>query len=158
MLRNAFAVCVLIGLANQTNAGLITLAATPTEPELSGFFISFDDTGDGLLQFAEVTSFTGIQFVGKSFPILDQVPTIAGISTISGPIPPIGMCTATLLNAWCFAGPPAFPPTAFDPGGWTYALSSPTPVPTPGPLSLFAGGLIGLGLLRRRKRRANRSI
>jgi hypothetical protein len=153
MLRKTFVLCVFIALAGRANAGPITLTATPTEADLSGFFIAFEDTGDGLLQFAEVTSFSGVQFVGKTFPVLDQVPTIAGISEFSGPIPPIGMCSATLGNAWCFAAPPSFPPTAFDPAGWTYALSRPLPVHTPGAVSLFAGGLLALGWLRQRRRR-----
>ena len=59
------------------------LKATTTNTSLSSSFtIDFNDSNaDGLLQYTEVTSFSGVWLLGSVFlPLLDSVPTIASIS------------------------------------------------------------------------------
>ena len=66
----------------------------------SDFIILFDDTGDGLLQLGEVTSFSGIF---RAFDLLrtgiDRIPRIANISTAGG------SCVFDGTNHWCFSDP-----------------------------------------------------
>ena len=61
------------------------LEATSNEPTIGDFAVLFEDTGDGLLEWDEVVSFSGINIPGFSVfdDLLLAVPTIAGISSFS---------------------------------------------------------------------------
>jgi len=62
----------------------------------SDFIILFDDTGDGLLQLGEVTSFSGIfDPFGTFHTGIDGIPQIENISTAGG--------SCDLKNYWCFS-------------------------------------------------------
>jgi hypothetical protein len=79
MLRNLFAVC-LLAMAGQANAGLMLVTATSLHPFTSDFSVTFNDTGNELLELAEVTAFSGMTQFGVLYPELIGV---------RGPIPGI---------------------------------------------------------------------
>jgi hypothetical protein len=145
MLRKLVAIW-LLGVAGQANAGLIVLNATSLFPTLSNFSVTFNDTGDGLLQFQEVTNFSGVGILTIQFPNLLLVPSINGIAT----------CSPHCFNPgfWAFLNPefvPTLPSNLNVPiRGWAYAMSSPSSVPEPGTRPLLAGGLFAFVILTRR--------
>ena len=125
-------------------ANAITLqldAVSPTDPDF-GFDVLFEDTGDGLLQYEEVISSSGLLFPdGSIWPRLFGVPNLDGVSTIGGP------CVDA--DAWCFLNAEGDFSVSVSTDEFTY-LISPVAVDEPTMLSLFA---IGLGVLLRRSRR-----
>ncbi len=141
------AVAVLIVLAA---LGLETAAATPMTLEAtrnsmgdptstSGFTIQFEDTGDGLLQLTEITSFSGMTYFYYGNLFFDQVlsvPTVANVSS------------GNEGGFWVWGN------SQGDSGGseaylFNYRRSS--SVPEPGALALLGLGLAGLCLRSRRK-------
>ena len=102
----------------------------------------FEDTGDGLLQYEEVISSSGLLFSDGAFsPRLFGVPNLDGVSTIGGP------CVGA--DEWCFLNAEGDSSASVTTDEFTY-LISPVAVDEPTMLSLFA---IGLGVLLQRSRR-----
>ena len=136
------------------NADPILLTATSNVlPGVEGFTVLFDDTGDGLLQWDEIVSFSGINFAVFSYfdDLLFSIPTISGISSFSFDPALAALFGSPADGAWVFAESAnllhyeSCSITCFD-----YDLS--TPVPEPGTLALFGIGLAGIGLMRRRRK------
>ena len=134
---------VILGFSCAANAGLITLTATPTNV-LSGFSLTYNDSGNGLFEFGELASFSGVTFQGTLWETLIQVPAIAGISTAGG--------TCLLASSrWCFTRSGSADNLGVLPSAWTYSeAETPTNVPEPSTAFLLGAGLIVLALRRRR--------
>jgi hypothetical protein len=85
MKKNLLVMAALALLAGPMAAQAIPmrLDATSQNSNFSNFFVEFDDTGDHLLQFNEVTVFSGITFTssGRLYSILLAVPEIPGFAT-----------------------------------------------------------------------------
>ncbi len=133
------------------NADLIRVEATSLAPaSYSDFTVVFDDTGDGLLQWDEILSFSGVVWFGVFMDYLSSTPDLAGISTFStDPTLSPGLmafCEAEPLG-WCIAQGSGVDVRAFT-SNWSYVVTS---VPEPGTLALLGIGLAGMGLARRRK-------
>jgi hypothetical protein len=135
----------LLSFLGTANAITLRLdAVSPTDPDF-GFDVLFEDTGDGLLQYEEVVSSSGLLFPdGGFFPRLFGVPNLDGVSTIGGPCVDAG--------AWCFLNSEGDLSVSVSTDEFTYSIS-PVAVDEPTMLSLFA---IGLGVLLRRSRRRSR--
>jgi hypothetical protein len=125
----------------------MTLEATSKFPAIvSDFSITFNDTGNGLLDFSEITSFSGVTDLTISvlLPEVFQLPSISGFVVGNSPI------TNCSTDLWCFGI--NTPNASHGVGQWSYSLSA---TPLPAALPLFASGLGALGLLGwRRKRKA----
>ena len=132
----------LLSFLGTANAITLQLdAVSPTDPDF-GFDVLFEDTGDGLLQYEEIISSSGLLFPdGGFFPRLFGVPNLDGVSTIGGP------CVDA--DAWCFLNAEGDLSVSVTTDEFTYSIS-PVAVDEPTMLSLFA---IGLGVLLRRSRR-----
>ncbi len=119
----------------------------------SDFELVFDDTGDGILQWGEIVSFSGVTRNGRLFDSVVQVGEVAGLFEFS--VDPARVQIAA-MTSWGFAigqavgsgiGEPAAPGEI-----WTYNLTATTSsVPEPGTLALLGIGLAAMGLSRRRK-------
>jgi hypothetical protein len=143
MKRKSFALALLaVGLLSSwgtASAITLRLDALSANTGLAAFDVLFDDTGDGLLQYEEIISTSGLLLDGTLFDHLLGVPTIAGISTVGGPCGPDP-------DAWCFVN--------FDLGfgvtvttdEFTYSIG-PVSVSEPASLSLL---VIAFGILAAR--------
>lgn len=147
-----------------SGASTLTLTATPDglyAAFYSGFSITFNDTGDNLLDPGEVTSFSGIVVAGTIWDRLSHVGTAAGFTDA-----PAG-------KDWQFKST-ALPSAKLDvdPGYFTYAYTSGGTgntnetcwsscgggggytVPEPTTWALMIAGFAGLGFSVRRARSA----
>lgn len=130
------------------NADPIRLDAASNIPGIPDWYIIFDDTGDGLLQWNEIVEFSGFVLDTDIFEFVLRVPDIAGISTLSSD-PTFGTAGP---NAWFFRNPTSGGLALCEPGiCWSETLSL-VAVPEPGTLALLSIGLFGMGLSRRRKK------
>ena len=139
----ALLAAALLGAVTTANAIPLRLDATSVGGSgFSSFFVIFEDTGDGLLQVDEATSFSGTidPTDGSLYNLLIGVPNIADISTLGGFCP--------LEDSWCFVSPEIGLLVAVTSDEFTYAIT-PASVPKPGTLALLGIGLLGLGVTRR---------
>jgi hypothetical protein len=138
---------VLLGSWGTASAVTLRLDAVGAADPAFGFDVVFEDTGDGLLQFEEIVSSSGLLFAdGGFFPNLLGVPTIAGISTVGGPCGPDP-------DRWCFVNFDIGLSVSITTDEFTYSIS-PVAVGEPASLSLL---VIALGVLAGRLRRTNRA-
>ena len=135
----------LVASFGTANAAMLRLDATSLDPGIDDFDVLFDDTGDGLLQYEEIVSSSGLTFEDGSFwPRLFGVPNLEGVSTIGGP------CSDPSEDFWwCFLNAEGDFSVSVTADTWTYAIS-PVAADEPSPMPLLA---IGLGLLLLRSRR-----
>jgi hypothetical protein len=134
--------------ASNADAIPLRLDATSTGAFLQTFSIEFADTGDGLFQLSELTSFSAISEIGDPFDEVIHVPAIDGISTRSGD------CRNNLAPAvWCFLRGDTMVST--NQSNFTYLISAiaddPVSVAEPGSVALLGLGFAGLLLGRRRR-------
>ena len=119
-------------------ASAATLTATSLNADVSDFSIEFDDTsGDGLLQYAEINSFSWMTDtgVGVTFTSVLGVPEIPGVST--------GVVFWTFVTGAV--------ELAYEPDSWTYEITGLSEVPLPASAPLILGGLALLGWAGRRR-------
>ncbi len=125
------------------NAATLRLDAVSLDPGVNDFDVLFDDTGDGLLQYEEIISSSGLTFEDGSFwPRLFGVPNLEGVSTIGGP------CVEE--SAWCFLNAEGDFSVSVSDDTFTYAIS-PVAADEPLMVPLLVIGL-GIALLRSRRR------
>ena len=149
------ACATLVLCSSIADAALLRLTADPVvhRDTLGGFEITFEDTGDGRLQFKEVIAFSGVETFGRFWPFLVDVPDIPYVSTLScqslpcsGSIPP---------DWWTFGLQPGLRHFLSSSANYAYSIDAIVQkVPEPGTLSLLATlATIGsLTSLRRSKR------
>jgi len=132
----------LLSFLGTANAVTLRLDAASLDPDINDFDVVFDDTGDGLLQYEEIISSSGLLFSdGGFFPRLFGVPNLDGVSTIGGP------CVEEV--AWCFLNSEGDLSVSVTTDTFTYSIG-PVSVDEPPMMSLLA---IGLGVLLLRSRR-----
>jgi hypothetical protein len=151
---------LLAGAAAVPAATLIAEPDTLGDGTLSGFTIGFSDrNGNGLVEFDEITGFSGLdQTVDDTLPprqdFLLAMPQIAGFAT-AGAV--AGLSAPG--DVWLFSGTgPDSIETGGPVSGWFYhfALTEPGPGPNPAPVPLLWSGLFatsalaGLAAARRR--------
>ena len=136
---------VLLGSWGTASAVPLRLDAFNSDGS-TAFDVFFEDTGDGLLQYEEITSTSGLLLGTDLYPALLGVPTIEGISTLGGPCGPSP-------DQWCFVSFDIGIGVSVTTDTWTY-LISPAAVDEPASLSLL---VIALGVLAGRLRRTKRA-
>ncbi len=155
-------VCAALVLCSPVaDAALLRLTADPVvhRETLGGFEVTFEDTGDGLLQFQELVVFSGVEAFGRLWPFLVDVPDIPDFSTLSCPSLP---CHGGLPSDWwTFGLQPGLRHLLSSSENYTYSIDVVVhKVPEPGTLSLLAalatiGVLIGV---RRPRRLAGQTV
>ena len=153
-LQPAFLILILFLATPMANATLLELSATslPVNPNItaSDFTVTFNDTGDGILQIEEVVSFSGVLFTHNIISGLYQEGDgLLGVADIAG-ISSSGLPSADQLWIFRNAGGTFFPDPIGDPFGsatryWDYSVSA---VPGPATLGLLIVGIAGIGFTR----------
>ncbi|MFV2037934.1 MAG: VPLPA-CTERM sorting domain-containing protein [Paracoccaceae bacterium] len=156
------AICTAALLASvATGAVGAVLNATSQAGAFSDFSIGFNDDGDGLLEFSEVTSFSGFTFLGSLvYGTLDTIPEISGISSFGASFFSTYLITAHDSDAWVFQnGSGGY--VWVDSEVFTYEITldqnggeteTPAVVPLPATLPLLAGALGFFGIAARRRK------
>jgi hypothetical protein len=125
------------------NAATLRLDALGADGS-AAFDVLFDDTGDGLLQFEEIISTSGLLLGSDLYGALLGVPTIAGVSTEGGPCGPDP-------DRWCFVSFEIGLAVTVTTDTFTY-LITPVSVDEPPILSLLVLALAALVPGSRRRR------
>jgi len=136
---------VLLGSWGTANAATLRLEALGAGSGDFAFDVLFEDTGDGLLQFEEILSTSGLLLGTDLYDHLLGVPTIEGISTLGGPCGPDP-------DRWCFVSFDIGLGVSVTTDEFTYSIG-PVAVDEPASLSLL---VIALGVLTVRFRRTTR--
>ena len=85
---SALALCAAVLLGSWGTASAVPLQLDAFNSDGStAFDVLFEDTGDGLLQYEEILSTSGLLLGTDLYDSLSGVPTIEGISTVGGPWP-----------------------------------------------------------------------
>ena len=129
------------GTASAVTLRLDAVSAGTGDP---AFDVLFDDSGDGLLQFEEIISTSGLLLGTDLYSALLGVPTIPGVSTVGGPCGPDP-------DRWCFVNFDIGLSVSVTTDEFTY-LISPVAVDEPTVLSLLALGLAAFVLGSRTRR------
>jgi len=142
-----FVVITALGimLVSRASADPMVLRATSIFPDaLSSFTVTFNDTGDSRLDFAEVTGFSGVTVAGiiGFQPFLVGVPDITGVSNCGG-ASLAGNCPFWIFSSSTFTTFAAI-------GNWTYEMTA--VLPEPQTLALLALALFAAALSRQRRR------
>jgi hypothetical protein len=116
----------------------LTLSASSSNPaNFSGFTISFNDTGNGILDPGEVTAFSGITAFAQQYSVLAAIPDIPNVASASSS----NLCGSG-SSAWCFSSASAVTSTA-SAALFSYQITNTTPpsvTPIAGTLN-FTGAL-----------------
>jgi len=137
----------LIAVTNVASAAPLRLDAVSLLAGLGDFHVLFDDTGDRVLQLAEVSGFSGVRFLGDFYPTLLVIGESGGYTTPSAVV--AGCGTFNGIAGWCFGESSGTDRLGASGAAWSFA-SSQVRVSEPGTLALVSLGLGGLALSRRR--------
>jgi hypothetical protein len=147
-LMRKFALTLLAAglLSSWGTASAATLRLDAVSPDTGDpvFDVLFNDSGDGLLQYEEIISTSGILLGTDLYSALLGVPTIDGVSTEGGPCGPFS-------DRWCFVSFDIGLAVTITTDSFTYLITSVT-VDEPTILSLLALGLAALVLGSRTRR------
>jgi hypothetical protein len=159
--RLAAGLAILLSAAGAAQAATLIVTPTVVNTSFSSFQIGYTDrNGNGLIDFTEMTSFSGVnQTEFSQFPAYQEfivaMPAIAGIST-GGAFPGID----NAANLWMFsAAGETSVQTLAEVGQFTYAIAPspgpgdppPAPIPLPASALLLGAAIGGLALARRRR-------
>jgi hypothetical protein len=148
---------LVTGIAAEANA--VTLTATSLTANVPSFVLTYDDlNNDSLLQFGEVTSFSGIYVSDPwwgsfDYRYLTSVPDIPGIADHAGGSSGQSCQPIDCWSAWSVSIMDDGTVDASFPQNWfSYVVSTPGVVPLPAGLPLMLSAMAGLEILRRRRR------
>ena len=131
------------------NSNAVIIQATSTVSEISDFTVEYTDTnGNGLLDWDEVDSTTGVTTLGGLYPNLVGTPDLTDIAAYGN-----GGFTWATTN-WVFSRIGGI--AQLNAAWFTYVViddEAPQPVPTPTTLVLLAMGITALGWRRNRRAR-----